>query len=94
VEEEKFLSSLRKHKDAERAHLLYRLMLVVTGSRVSEAMGLNVGHATQTKIKVKVKGWAIDGGKKDRLKTVYFPKALREDIDRYLRVKRRRGESG
>lgn len=91
AEEEKFLSSLRKRKDAERAHLLYRLMLV-TGLRVSEALGLNVGHAAQTKIEVKVKGWTIDGGKKDRLKTVYFPKALREDLARYLRVKRRRGE--
>ena len=71
-EEETLLNVLDKRKDAERAHMLYRLMLV-TGLRISEALSLNVEDATRAKVDVRVKGWTSDGEKLIRLKTVYFP---------------------
>src|SRR3990167_6619672 len=82
-EEEKFLDILKNRKDAERAYMLYHLMLI-TGLRLSEALSLNVEHASRAKVELKVKGWTKKGeqnperskGKKDRFKTVYFPKAL------------------
>lgn len=40
-EEETLLDVLGKRKDAERAHMLYRLMLV-TGLRLSEALRKNI----------------------------------------------------
>ena len=33
------------------------------------------------------------GGKKDRVKTVYFPKALQGRLKEYLKVKAKRGKS-
>ena len=91
-EEERFLETLRKRKDAERAYMLYHLMLV-TGLRLSEALSLNVEHAGRAKVELKVKGWTKKGEKKDRFKTVYFPKALQGHLKEYLKVKARRGES-
>jgi len=91
-EEERLLVTLRKRKDAERAYMLYDLMLI-TGLRLTEALSLNVEAAGRAKIEVKVKGWTQDGKKKERFKTVYLPKALREHLQNYLRFKRRRGES-
>lgn len=91
-EEETLLNVLNKRKDAERAHMLYRLMLV-TGLRISEALSLNVEDATRAKVDVRVKGWTRDGEKSIRLKTVYFPKALQAHLARFLRFKRRKGES-
>jgi len=91
-EEETLLDVLGKRKDAERAHMLYRLMLV-TGLRLSEALRLNVEDASRTKVDVQVKGWTRDGEKLERFKTVYFPKDLQERLARFLRFKRRRGES-
>ena len=91
-EEETLLNVLDKRKDAERAHMLYRLMLV-TGLRISEALSLNVGDAERAKVDVQVKGWTRDGEKLIRLKTVYFPKALQERLSQFLRFKRRKGES-
>ena len=68
-EEEKLLATLSKRKDAERAYMLYHLMLV-TGLRLSEALSLTVEHASQAKVQGKVKGWTRDGEGKDRFKTV------------------------
>jgi len=90
-EEKRFLGILRKRKDAERAYMLYRLMLV-TGLRLSEALSLNVEHADRAKIEVKVKGWTKERVKKDRFKAVYFPKALQEHLKGYLRIKTRKRE--
>ena len=91
-EEETLLNVLGKRKDAERAHMLYRLMLV-TGLRLSEALWLNVEDASRTKVEVQVKGWTRAGEKLARFKTVYFPKDLQERLTRFLRFKRRRGEN-
>ena len=91
-EEETLLNVLGKRKDAERAHMLYRLMLV-TGLRLSEALRLNVEDASKAKVDVQVKGWTCDGEKLARFKTDYFPKDLQERLARFLRFKRRRGES-
>jgi len=91
-EEETLLNVLAKRKDAERAHMLYRLMLV-TGLRISEALSLNVSDAERAKVDVQVKGWTRDGAKLIRLKTVYFPKALQERLAQFLRFKRRKGEN-
>ncbi len=106
-EEERFLDTLGNRKDAERAYMLYHLMLI-TGLRISEALSLNVEHAGRTKVEVKVKGWTKkrersperSEGKKpacrqgrDRFKTVYFPKALQKHLKDYLKVKAKKGES-
>ena len=92
TEEEVLLAVLSKRKDAERAHLLYRLMLV-TGLRISEALRLNVCDAERVKVDVQVKGWTRDGKKLVRTKTVYFPKSLQEQLVQFLHFKRRAGES-
>ncbi len=91
-EEERFLDILKNRKDAERAYMLYHLMLI-TGLRLSEALSLNVEHAGRAKVELKVKGWTKKGEKKDRFKTVYFPKALQGHLKEYLKVKAKRGES-
>jgi len=92
TEEGVLLDVLSKRKDAERAHMLYRLMLV-TGLRISEALRLNVLDAERAKVDVKVKGWTRSGKKLVRTKTVYFPKPLQERLAHFLRFKRRAGES-
>ncbi len=82
-EEERFLDVLKNRKDAERAYMLYHLMLI-TGLRLSEALSLNIEHAGRVKLEIKVKGWTKkrernperSKEKKDRFKSVYFPKAL------------------
>ena len=91
-EEERFLGILKNRKDAERAYMLYHLMLI-TGLRISEALSLNVEHAGRAKVELKVKGWIKKGEKKDRFKTVYFPKVLQGHLKDYLKVKAKRGES-
>ncbi len=99
-EEERFLDILKNRKDAERAYMLYHLMLI-TGLRISEALSLNVEHAGKAKLEVKVKGWTKkkernperSEGKKNRFKTVYFPKVLQKHLKDYLRVKAKKGES-
>ncbi len=91
-EEETLLNILSKRKDAERAYMLYRLMLV-TGLRLGEALRLNVKDASRTKVDVQVKGWTRNGEKLERFKTVYFPKDLQEHLARFLRFKHRRSES-
>ncbi len=91
-EEERFLDILKNRKDAERAYMLYHLMLI-TDLRLSEALSLNVEHANRAKVELKVKGWTKKREKKDRFKTVYFPKALQGHLKEYLKVKARRGES-
>lgn len=104
-EEERFLDMLRNRKDAERAYMLYHLMLV-TGLRLSEALSLNVEHAGRAKVELKVKGWTKNRSeglplvlaignqreKKDRFKAVYFPKALQKHLKDYLKVKAKKGE--
>ena len=91
-EEERFLNILKNRKDAERAYMLYHLMLI-TGLRISEALSLNVGHTDKAKIELKVKGWIKKGEKKDRFKTVYFPKVLQKHLKDYLKVKAKKRES-
>ena len=105
-EEERFLDVLKKRKDAERAYMLYHLMLI-TGLRLSETLSLNVEHAGRAKVELKVKGWIKNkpegsgltassqnqGEKKDRFKAVYFPKALQGHLKEYLKVKAKKGES-
>ena len=91
-EEERFLDILKNRKDAERAYMLYHLMLI-TGLRLSEALSLNIEHAGRAKVELKVKGWTKKGEKKDRYKSVYFPKALQKHLKDYLRVKAKKGES-
>lgn len=90
-EEVVLLNVLSKRKDAERAHMLYRLMLV-TGLRISEALRLNVHDAERSKVDVQVKGWTRTGKKLIRIKSVYFPKALQERLAHFLRFKRRASE--
>jgi integrase len=91
-EEDRFLTTIGQRKDAERAFMLYRLMLV-TGVRIGEALRLNVGDAQQAKTDLVVKGWNQEGEKRERVKTVYFPKAIREHLARYVRIKERRGDN-
>ncbi len=95
-EEEIFLGTLKNRKDAERAYMLYHLMLI-TGLRLSEALSLNVEQASRSKVELKVKGWTKKGerneGKKDRVKTVYFPKTLQKHLKDYLKIKVKKGES-
>ena len=91
-EEETLLNVLGKRKDAERAHMLYRLMLV-TGLRIGEALRLNVEDAVRAKVEVRVKGWTRDGEKLERSKTVYFPRSLQDRLAQFLRFKKRKGES-
>ncbi len=91
-EEERFLDILKNRKDAERAYMLYHLMLI-TGLRISEALSLNVEHAGRAKVELKVKGWIKKGEKKDRFKTVYFPKVLQKHLKDYLKIKAKKGES-
>ncbi len=50
------MTTLKNRKDAERAHMLYHLMLI-TGLRLSETLSLNVEHASRAKLELKVKGW-------------------------------------
>jgi site-specific recombinase XerD len=90
-EEDRFLETVGQRKDAERAHMLYRLMLV-TGMRIGEALRLNVGDAGQLKTEVMVKGWTKEGEKRVRVKMVYFPKVIREQLARFLRIKEKTGE--
>ncbi|MFH1318529.1 MAG: tyrosine-type recombinase/integrase, partial [Candidatus Omnitrophota bacterium] len=91
-EEERFLGILKNRKNAERAYMLYHLMLI-TGLRLSETLSLNVEHANRAKVELKVKGWTKEGEKKDRYKAVYFPKALQKHLKNYIRVKAKKGES-
>jgi len=91
-EEERFLGILKNRKDAERAYMLYHLMLI-TGLRLSEALSLNVEHAGKAKVELKVKGWIKKGEKKERFKTVYFPKVLQKHLKDYLKIKAKKGES-
>lgn len=91
-EESRFLGTLKKRKDAERAYMLYHLMLV-TGLRISEALRLNVEHADRAKVEIRVKGWTKKGERKERFKTVYFPKILQEHLKMYLRAKAKKRES-
>ncbi|MBI4707175.1 MAG: site-specific integrase, partial [Candidatus Omnitrophica bacterium] len=91
-EEESFLDILKNRKDAERAYMLYHLMLI-TGLRLSEALSLNVEHTSRVKVELKVKGWTKKGEKKDRYKAVYFPKALQKHLKDYIRVKAKKTES-
>lgn len=58
--EERFLDVLRNRKDAERAYMLYHLILI-TGLRLSEALSLNVEYASWTKVELKVKRWTKRG---------------------------------
>lgn len=91
-EEDRFLSTVGRRKDAERAFMLYRLMLV-TGLRIGEALRLNVADASRTKTDVIVKGWTQEGEKRDRIKTVYFSKTIRELLAHFLGIKEKSGES-
>ena len=65
-EEERFLGILRNRKDAERAYMLYHLMLI-TGLRLSETLSLNVEHASRVKVELKVKGWTKNRSEGRRL---------------------------
>jgi integrase len=90
-EEDRFLSTVGQRKDAERAFMLYRLMLV-TGLRIGEALRLNIKDVGQSKTDIVVKGWTQEGEKKERIKTVYFPKIIREHLARFVRIKGKDGE--
>lgn len=90
-EEDRFLSTVGRRKDAERAFMLYRLMLV-TGLRIGEALRLNVEDAGRPKTDIVVKGWTQEGEKRERIKTVYFPKTIREHLARFIRIKGKGGE--
>jgi integrase len=90
-EEYRFLSTLKNRKDAERAYLLYHLMLI-TGLRLSEALRLNVGHTSERTVEIKVKGWTQKGPKKERYKSVIFPKQLQDHLREFLRYKARKKE--
>lgn len=91
-EEDRLFSTLGRRKDAERAFMLYRLMLV-TGLRIGEALRLNVEDAVRPKTEIAVKGWTQKGEKRERSKTVYFPKSVRDHLARFLKIKERAGES-
>lgn len=90
-EEKKFLEVLRNRKDAERAYMLYYLMLV-TGLRLSEALSLNVKDAGKVRTEVNVKRWTGKGARPKRIKIVYFPKTLQEHLKSYLKYKEKRKE--
>lgn len=91
-EEDRLLSTVGRRKDAERAFMLYRLMLV-TGLRIGEALRLNVVDASRPKTDIIVKGWTQEGEKRDRIKTVYFSKTIRELLAHFLRIKEKSGEN-
>ena len=91
-EEHRFLSTLKKRKDAERAYTLYHLMLI-TGLRLSEALSLTVEQATQSTFDVKVKSWTQKGHRAPRLKAVFIPKELHEHLKAFLRHKSKHGQS-
>lgn len=91
-EEHRFLSTLKKRKDAERAYMLYHLMLI-TGLRLSEALSLTVEQATQRTFDVKVKSWTQKGHRKPRLKTVFIPRDLQDHLKAFLRYKSKRWDS-
>lgn len=91
-EEEKFLETLKNRKDAERAYVLYHLMLI-TGLRLSEALSLNVKDAAKVRVDVKVKSWTGKGTKRERFKTVYFPKTLQKHLKSYLKHKAKKKEA-
>ena len=91
-EEYRFLSTLKKRKDAERAYMFYHLMLI-TGLRLSEALSLTVEQATQRAFDVKVKSWNQKGHRTPRLKTVFIPKDLQEHLKSFLRYKSKIGDS-
>jgi len=90
-EEYRFLSILKNRKDAERAYMLYHLMLV-TGLRLSEALSLTIEQAAQRTFDVKVKGWSKKGPKTARTKTVFIPKELQDHLRDFLKYKSKRGE--
>lgn len=91
-EEHRFLSTLKNRKDAERAYMLYHLMLI-TGLRLSESLSLTVEQATQRTFDVKVKSWTQKGHRTPRLKSVFIPKELQEHLKNFLRYKFKQKES-
>ena len=54
---------------------------------------MNVEDASRPKTDIIVKGWTQEGEKRERIKTVYFPKIVREHLARFLRIKGKIGES-
>lgn len=77
-EEERFLDILKNRKDAERAYMLYHLMLI-TGLRISEALSLNIEHVGKAKLEVKVKGWT-----KKRKEVLSEAKGRKTDLRRCI----------
>ena len=52
----------------------------------------SIKDAGQPKTDIVVKGWTQEGEKKERIKTVYFPKIIREHLARFIRIKGKDGE--
>jgi site-specific recombinase XerD len=84
-EKQTLLKALKNRKDAERAYMMYDLMLN-TGLRLSETVALNVGDIQgRTLLEVKGKG--------SKIREVPLNKALRAHIEVFLRWKSRHGEA-
>ena len=79
-----FLRGLKNRKDAERSYALYDLMLS-TGLRLSECMGLNVGHIQGHRMLEIV-------GKGSKIREIPLNKAIREHLEGFLRLKVRNHE--
>lgn len=83
-EKVRFLKMLDQRKDAERASLMYHLMLG-TGLRLSETTGLNVGD-------VEGKEYLEIVGKGLKHRRIYLTLDLRKRIVRFLRWKKAQKE--
>ena len=78
------LHGLEKRKDAERSSAMYHLMLS-TGLRLSECRELNVGHVQGRRMLEVV-------GKGSKVREIPLNKAIREHLEKFLRVKAKNGE--
>ena len=83
-----FLSTLKDSKNGWRDYFMFSLMLV-TGLRISEALGLNVGDIFKDGAAVKSFELVGKGGK---TRLVHVNKAVRERVAGYLKAKRKNGE--
>jgi integrase/recombinase XerC len=84
-EKERFLKMLDQRKDAERASLMYHLMLG-TGLRLSETTGLNVAD-------VEGKEYLEVIGKGQKHRRIYLTLDLRKRVAHFLRWKKAKKEA-
>ncbi len=84
-EKKNLLKVLKDRKSAERDYFLFNLMLN-TGLRVFEVANLTVGQVKDRKTLEII-------GKGSKIREIPLNKTIRDHIEKYLRVKKRRKES-